>query len=1338
MLSLWIEPGSASKPYEPIQTANFDESWRWRELEALTPYTVRQVDHSGDGTLWFAIHGGILEFDGYRATPYWFEDAGLGNANSLAIKVASDGAVYVLTNQFFARFRDGVWHRYGSVWRLGSTGSGIDESADGSIWVVARVGPIATTGSARMPDQKLYRTNGDELELIDDLGQVNGVKVDGKNRLWLSRATTGEIMRYELDWSSGTRIGDPWRISTEEYAGGASSITEFHEGTSGKMWIASTSEAEALRYVYDDSVYTALSSWAEFGAANRSLTEMADGTLWAASSRVLGNYRDGAWSVKRMDSQVNWFTFLYNLDDDIFITGGNTDKTYTFDVSRSRWNTYEALNFGCQESDGTTWFLSEDKRVVRWNPVADSWISYGEEDGLIDQPNAMLATTGDRIWVSGSHGEAAAVSWFDGKRWKRDIHPEYSERISHASPYEGKDGYIYFGSDLRPWAIKDRTGGIIRYRVSNGGATSTYLTPPDFPVQTFQIAQMSNGDLWTGGYSLYRIPEGQPRELVGEFESYTVDNVVVDSNDTLWIGDWRSGVSRLVDGKWERFSISEGRARDQLVSLLAVSDSPGVWAATTDGLGRFDGDSWSQHTRFPELRLQREGARLHESQDGRIWINSASRSWNLNVEPNSAEALVEFKTIHCLPDDAPPETRIDSYESKLPESGNAYFEWSGVDAWSRTWSKDLEYSYRLNAGAWSPFKKTGSVSIPSLAPGDYRLEVRARDADWNIDPSPASVNFSVAPFLWKRPWFLGTVFFTVGLVVTLAYLLERNRVRHLVALEEFKIDFFTNISHELRTPLAVILGPLESLMRNDFNSKVKEKLEMAYRNARKMQGLVNQLLEFRKIELCNLDYEPVRSDIVLFLKDAVYSHAALWEEKRQRFTLECSEDRCVCCYDPEKLQHIVGNLVSNAIKYTHEGGDVKIEIDVKPLARCDWRPRKKRSFFGITRPESKKPDSILIVRVSDSGIGIAAKRQKAIFRPFYRARDIKRDHEGSGIGLAYTYELVQLWGGEIIVESPVPGRDSNAGTRFTVWLPITEHEGAPVADMKELAGGHEIAKLAESNSHDSQQDDPLEEERERPLLLVVEDNSDVRRFLVGELESEYEVLTAIHGKEGLQISEEQMPDLIVTDVMMPEMDGLEMCEELRKRTEICHIPILMLTARGSDEHRIKGIETGADDYFAKPVNIEMLKTRIESLLESRRLLKELFTRQIVVKPKEIAVTSADETLLTKAIAIVEEHIKDESFDVEQFARAVGMARTSLYKKLEAIVGQTPFKFIRSIRLKRAAQLLRSGNVNVGEAMVEVGIKGLSHFGKIFRDEYGMSPSEYRKENPQKTEVSQVD
>ncbi len=922
----------------------------------------------------------------------------------------------------------------------------------------------------------------------------------------------------------------------------------------------------------------------------------------------------------------------------------------------------------------------------------------------MDMPNSLIATRDGRVWAAGSHGENAAVAWFEDGRWTRREHDDFSSLISHLSAYEGRDGSVYFGSGGESYySMRGRPGGLIRYREENGELVFRYLKPPHYPRRIVGIAETENGELWFGGSALAFKREGLPFERDDGFFGNWIDYVTVSKDNQLWIASWGVGVYRKTGGNWERFPELDQLAGRRFVDLLAGEKLPGVWLATSDGISRFDGRTWSQYPLSQPFRLQREGGRLLESRDGSLWINSATRSWNFNQEARPGEAATPFRTTRHTPDQLGPETWIVSFEPKLQESGNAHFKWAGVDAWSRTAVRDLEYSYRVNEDEWSPYQKAAETLLPSMKSGRYRLEVRARDADWNVDATPATVSFTVIPFLWKRPWFIASVILTVGLIATLGFLLVQTRVRHLLEIEEFKLQFFTNVSHELRTPLAVILGPLESLMKENLGKRAHGLVSMTVRNARKMQGLVNQLLEFRKVELGKLQYHPIRSDIVLFLKDAIYSHAPLWEKKEQEFTLHIELEEKIVCFDPDKLQRIVDNLLSNAIKYTPHQGRIEVSIDISPT-------RKKNAPYMLT------------LEISDTGVGISREMGDVIFKPFHRVQAGQRQFKGSGIGLAYTKELVDLWRGQIDFISPIYGTNGTAGgTRFIVSLPLVEDQSAPACDhVPELDAYLAEDEMAEAESPTSAS------KSERTSILLVEDNPDLRTFLQGELGSEYQIIEAKDGREGLDTAIDVMPDLIISDIMMPEMDGLELCSILKTKEETSHIPIVMLTARTSEENRLKGIEMGADEYFPKPVNIALLKARIENLLESRRKLRELFSRRVVVQPSEVTVTSTDEAFLQRAMKIVEERMRDEDFDVEAFSKKMGMSRVTLYRKMKAVTGEPPFQFIRAMRLKRAAQLLETGQVTVGETLEHIGILDMSYFSKIFRKEYGKPPSEYRK------------
>lgn len=481
-------------------------------------------------------------------------------------------------------------------------------------------------------------------------------------------------------------------------------------------------------------------------------------------------------------------------------------------------------------------------------------------------------------------------------------------------------------------------------------------------------------------------------------------------------------------------------------------------------------------------------------------------------------------------------------------------------------------------------------------------------------------------------------------------------------------------------------------MKRIEDSVALEKLRMAKKNARRVLSLVDQLLDFRKFEYTQKGYEPRRSDLSVFLRDCVDSLRPLSEEKRQRLLCDVDFDSGRYMFDPDMLEKISNNLLANAIKYSPEGSSIEVKAELE----------QDEELTGAKR---------LIFAVTDEGPGIDREAQRMVFEPFFRvARDGSRG-KGAGLGLALVKDLVDAWGGSIEIQSPVSGESEGAvGTRFRIVLPLG------IAKDGEQADANSLAPEAAGPAGDSGVP--------KDLVLIVDDDADFRAFVESELRDRFEVVTAQDGVQGLAVARDRMPGVIVSDFHMPGMSGGELCETLKQDIETCHIPILLLTSDVSTETELTSIESHAEEILHKPVSMELLIARLVATLERRRRLRELFSRQVQVDPKQIAVTSSDEELLSKAITLVEANMPDETFDVEQFSEEMAMSSRTLYRKLNAVTGMTPIQFVRSIRLKRAAQLFKGGITSVSNVMVQVGILDASYFSRIFKKEFGKTPSQY--------------
>jgi signal transduction histidine kinase/DNA-binding response OmpR family regulator len=615
------------------------------------------------------------------------------------------------------------------------------------------------------------------------------------------------------------------------------------------------------------------------------------------------------------------------------------------------------------------------------------------------------------------------------------------------------------------------------------------------------------------------------------------------------------------------------------------------------------------------------------------------------------------------------------------------------------------------------------ASYKNLDPGDYIFLVKASNNDGVWNQQGASLILTILPPPW-RTWWAYSLYGSIG--ICLLYVLRQNtikreRLKHELKLQrleaekmqeinQLKSRFFANISHEFRTPLTLILGPLEKfLSRTHTDSEDKSLYLMMQHNAGRLLHLINQLLDLSKLEVGSLKLEPQPADLVAFLKATILSFTSLAQSRQIQYQLHFPADHPVMYFDADKLEKILVNLLSNAFKFTAGGGSVSVTVSFQEMPS-----------------EKQRPKQMLEITVKDSGIGISPEHIDKVFDRFYQANDSDtKQREGTGIGLALSKELVELHGGEISLDS-----ERGKSATFTVRLPL---EVVPITlpplhpdELPLTKGTHRI--IYEESETENTADHPTinykNKKQRTPLLLVVEDNADIRWYIRENLNTQYQIVEAINGVEALTQAIELMPDLIVSDIMMPMMDGIELCRQLKTNECTSHIPVILLTAKAGEASQLEGLETGADDYLTKPFSRKELKVRIKNLIEQRARLRACFSKKVSVEPKQVAVTSADEKFLQRALAVVEANMANAEFDVETFGREVGMSRTHIHRKLKALTDQSVSEFIRTIRLKRAAQLLSQKAGNVSEIAYLVGFKEQSYFSRCFQQTFGCAPSEY--------------
>jgi signal transduction histidine kinase/DNA-binding response OmpR family regulator len=536
---------------------------------------------------------------------------------------------------------------------------------------------------------------------------------------------------------------------------------------------------------------------------------------------------------------------------------------------------------------------------------------------------------------------------------------------------------------------------------------------------------------------------------------------------------------------------------------------------------------------------------------------------------------------------------------------------------------------------------------------------------------------------------------------------ERFESQKLHEVDEIKTRFFTNISHEFRTPLTLILGPVKQVIERINDEDVKKELGVVQRNASKLLGLVNQLLDISKLETGNMKLRTISQNIIPLIKSLMISFTSFAERKQITLKFKSDYDELIVYLDKDKVEKIITNILSNAFKFTPDHGKIEVEVS--------------------------KNEKYAVINISDTGVGIPSDKISKIFDRFYQVNGTHtREQEGTGIGLAHSKELAELHRGKIEVES-----EEGKGTTFTISFPLgkahlkpeeigkAEHEKVQEREKEMMI--QRIEDIAERKDEFSFDVD-LEKQPAQPTLLLVEDNSDLRDYIKNNLKRDYRIIEAGDGEDGWNKSVEQIPDLIVSDIMMPKMDGFKLCEKLKSDERTSHIPVILLTAKAAKEDKLAGYETGADEYLTKPFEPDELRARIKNLIEQRKRLHEYFHRKGIFELNLAEITSVDKKFLQKAFEIINQNISDASFTVESFAGNLAVSRSLLHKKIVALTGEPPRELIRKVRLKKAAELIEKKFGNLSEIALEVGFDNPAYFSECFKKEFGVAPSQYQRNN----------
>lgn len=622
---------------------------------------------------------------------------------------------------------------------------------------------------------------------------------------------------------------------------------------------------------------------------------------------------------------------------------------------------------------------------------------------------------------------------------------------------------------------------------------------------------------------------------------------------------------------------------------------------------------------------------------------------------------------------------------------------------------NIFYSYKLKGlqEDWVNLGASNQISFTGLRSGDYELMIRAsrNNQDW----SPVKVlqiHIDTPP--WLTWWaFLAYIILTIGILLLIRYISARQarleaelRIIQIEKekeheLSEAKITFFTNISHEFRTPLTLILSPITELLGDfDLRGSVKEKLLLVESNGNRMLRLINQLLDFRKSEHGLLKLNPTRSDFVSFSQEVYLSFKNLAIKKQIDYKFETELEHLSLDFDRNQMEIVLCNLLSNAFKYTKEKGEIVLHL--------------------------AKRENLVELSLQDNGIGMTAQESERVFDRFYQVQNAETSNlVGSGIGLAFSKNIVMLHDGHIELES-----ERGVGTCIRFTLPLLRENAITTEIEKPEKELHQ-----DLDELDFEQKDifKVDQSGKEISILIADDNDDIRAYLRSLLEEEYQIWEAEDGEQALELIQKEMPDLVISDVMMPKMDGIKLCYEIKNQINISHIPVILLTARTSIAYEMDGLQTGAEDYITKPFNPGIVKTRVKNILENRKKLREYFLNKVRFEPdtKAVVETDLDALFIEKAIALVNENLLNENFGIDTMVDQLNMSQSTLFRKTKSLTGLSITAFVRSVKLKKAAQLILQKEYKLSQVAYEVGFNDYKHFKKSFQQQFGCLPSEYK-------------
>lgn len=1314
---LWVGTQSAGLNLYDPHSENFTRFLPDpNDSTSLSHQKVNHIAEDLDGNLWIATISGLnflkkgtAHFKQYLPDPN--DPNTIGLKEIMGLLVDSKGRVWFSSwNSTLSRLepRSGTLERfYGEDMAGGDQPKygllSLWETPQGKIWIGGGVGDVYSFD----PEREQFDLFSSDPERKNSLsfkeGYINGTWVhsimeDQRGHIWIGghkggikhiNPVSGEVQHF---------IADPKNIGQ-----GPSSnlIWNLFQARDQSIWLAGGSESEVNRIILPDANYDL--AWDTFFYEVFKDTPLYEELHISSAKEQWLGAMDMAYDE---DDKTIWAEFVYNVQ--------TNNETFSYAILAS-FNEYSgtiqfhhlktistALQSGNKNGgwkacglaigkDGKVWgnYLADETGIFSYDPQTGNTKNFihipGDSNSLMsNMVTALLLDAQGKVWVGQQDAGLSCLDPISGKWTHFRRNKNEPDQLGGNDPLvlmEGVDGRIWVGG---AHLAEDRS--FISVIDPSGNEVKTYWLSPDLFLYIRSLAQ-KDGKIYFGvqGNGLGILDPDTPDGAIQfftkddhNFPINTIGSMSFDDRGFLWMGSWENAKFVCFDPETEQWWVIENPLGHPTTGRRPVMAGP----------------------------------------EGNLYFPMESKGW-AEIEPDKMKSL--------FPVDPMP-LRLTGFYVLGKEQNAEESEFLSEPIWivdelelthrARTFSfrfsafqfqpPMVKYKYRLFPFEtdWHAIEGDPKVQYQEVPPGNYQFQVKAYGKNGLTDQQGINLPVVILPPWWTTWWGIGLLIIAGLLVIAGIYSfiyyyqrrrwelqsqlqLEMERAEQLKELDNFKSRFYTNITHEFRTPLTVIKGMADQILEPE---KIKPILQ---RNTERLLDMVNQLLALSKLETNSMPIHWIQTDIIPYLQYLTESCHSLAEKQKLNLAFFSREDQLVMDYDENKIQQILINLLTNAINFTPEYGNVKV-------------------IAGRTIYQDQE---FLELMVQDTGKGIPNDKLPYIFDRFYQADDSStRSGEGTGIGLALVKELVHLLDGEIKVDS-----EPNHGTKFEVYLPI--HQNAELVENV-LPVAVQITNVT-TGTTDGEMTEIFSNEGDKPQILIIEDNADVRDYIISCLKQDYVMDTAPNGKAGLEKALEQIPDVVLCDIMMPEMDGFEVCQRLKTDRRTSHIPIILLTAKATQEDKVTGLSKGADAYLTKPFDKQELLVRLHNLAAQSQRLRERLSDPDAEKDQPSEIELMERAFLQNVHQIMENHLGNEDFDTNYLCREIAMSRAQLYRKLKALTGDSTANYIRSFRLKKAKGLLESTHLPVGEVASQVGYKDFSHFTRSFIKEFGIKPSEVK-------------